>query len=64
MISFFLKKLVDYTKHNKKIGEVAIKQFINHLWYINDECAVFSLFDDRIDGNTKSKMAKRILEIN
>jgi len=34
------------------------------LWYLNDECAVFSLFDDRIDNNTKSKMAKRILEIN
>jgi len=27
----FLKKLVDYTKHNRKIGEVAIKKFINHL---------------------------------
>ena len=60
----FLKKLVDYTKHNKQIGEVAIKKCINHLWYLNDECAVFSLFDDRIDYNTKSKMAKRILETN
>lgn len=60
----FLKKIVDYTKHNRKIGEVAIKKFINHLWYLNDECAVFSLFDDRIDYNTKSKMAKRILETN
>jgi len=60
----FLKKLVDYTKHNRKIGEVAIKKFINHLCYLNDECAVFSLFDDRIDYHTKSKMAKRILETN
>jgi len=60
----FLKKLDDYTKHNRKIGEVAIKKCINHLWYLNDECAVFSLFDDRIDYNTKSKMAKRLLETN
>ncbi|KAE9522774.1 hypothetical protein AGLY_016815 [Aphis glycines] len=41
-----LKKLVDYTKYNKKNRRI------------------FSLFDDRIDNNTKSKMAKRILEIN
>jgi hypothetical protein len=30
------------------------------LWYLNDECAVFSLFYD----NTKLKMVKQILEIN
>jgi hypothetical protein len=34
------------------------------LWYLNDECAVFSLFDNHIEDNTKSKKAKRILEIN
>lgn len=33
----FLKKLVSYKNINKKIAEVAIKKFINHLWYLNDE---------------------------
>lgn len=60
----FLKKLVDFTKCNKKIGEVATKKFSNHLWYLNEESSVFSLFDDRVDNKTKSKMAKRLLEMS
>lgn len=60
----FLKKLVDFTKFNKKIGEVATKKFSNHLWYLNEESSVFSLFDDCVDNKTKSKMAKRLLEMS
>ncbi|XP_050521446.1 uncharacterized protein LOC126894443 [Daktulosphaira vitifoliae] len=52
-----LKKLLNYS--NNKLGEVAIKIFINHLWYLNDESAVFSIFDDRLDINTKQRMAKK-----
>ncbi|XP_050538364.1 uncharacterized protein LOC126903874 [Daktulosphaira vitifoliae] len=55
-----LKKLLNYS--NNKLGEVAIKKFINHLGYLNDKCAVFSLFDDRLDINTKQRMAKKILK--
>lgn len=46
------------------MGEVLIKKLINHSWYLNEECAIFTLFDDRIDDKTKYKMEKRILEIN
>ena len=56
----FLKKLLNY--NNNKLGEVALKKFINHLWYLNEECAVFSLFDDRVDYNTKHRMANKILQ--
>jgi len=46
----FLKKLKNY---NGKLGEVAIRKCINHLWYLNEECAVFSIFDDRVNNETK-----------
>lgn len=57
----FLRKLEAYKLHNKKIANMAIKKIINHLWYLNPECVSFSLFDDRLDINTKRKMAEKIL---
>jgi len=56
----FLKKLLNY--NNNKLGEVALKKCKNHLWYLNEECAVFSLFDDRVDYSTKHRMANPILQ--
>ncbi|KAE9528726.1 hypothetical protein AGLY_012301 [Aphis glycines] len=49
----YLKKLMNY---HDKLGEVAIKKFLNHLWYLNEECVVFSKFDDRIDNKTKQHL--------
>jgi len=49
----FIKKLHSYKKDNKIIAEIALNKFLNHLWYLNEECAAFSLFDDRI--NVKQK---------
>lgn len=60
----FLKKLVSYKNINKKIAEVAIKKFINHLWYLNDECILFSLFDERIKIEEKRKMVEILKENN
>ena len=54
----FLNKPKNY---NGKL-EVAIRKCINHLWYLNEECAVFSIFDDRINNETKQRMANYILE--
>jgi hypothetical protein len=55
----FLKKLKNY---NGKLGEVVIRKFIKHLWYLNEKCAVFSIFDDRVNNETKQRMANCILE--
>jgi hypothetical protein len=41
---------------------VAIKKLLNHSWYLSEECVVFSLFNDRIDNDTKLRMANTILE--
>lgn len=58
----FLNKLILYKSINKKIADVAIKKFINHLWYLNDECVILSLFDDRIQIEDKRKMARKLQE--
>lgn len=34
---------------------------MNHLWYFEGEVALFSLFDDRIDIESKSRIEKRVL---
>lgn len=57
----FLRNLEDYKKINAQIADRAITKFINHLYYLNEECVAFSLFDDRIDFETKNKMSKKIL---
>jgi hypothetical protein len=55
----FLKKLKNY---NGKLGEVTISKCIKYLWYLNEECAVFSIFDDRVNNETKQRMGNYILE--
>jgi len=37
-----------YINTNKKKADIAIKKFVNYLWYLNDERILFSLFDGRI----------------
>lgn len=59
---FFLRKLEDYKSDDKQVAELAMKKFINHLWYLGEETACFSLFDDRIDNHVKKQMAKKLLE--
>lgn len=58
----FIKKLNSYKKDDKIIAEIALNKFLNHLWYLNEECAAFSLFDDRINVKQKRNMVQKILE--
>jgi len=37
---------------------------VNHLYYLNEECLTFALFDQRVDSETKLIIAKNILEDN
>lgn len=57
-----LMRLNSYKNDDKIIADIAINKFINHLWYLNEECAVFTLYDDRIDIEKKRAMVQRILE--
>ena len=56
----FLKDVKEYCKINPKISDMSIKKFINHLYYLNEECVGFAFFDDRISPETKDKMAAKI----
>lgn len=47
--------------YNDKLEEVTIKKVINHLWYLNEEYAVFSIFDNYIE-NKKTMYGKHNLE--
>ncbi|XP_050525089.1 uncharacterized protein LOC126896389 [Daktulosphaira vitifoliae] len=58
----FLRKLHEYSKTNKDISEATIRKFLNHLYYLNEECLSFTLFDQRVDDDTKLKMAKKLCE--
>jgi len=58
----FLRELKKYEEIDKNLSEVAISKFINHLYYLTEECAAFALFDESIDVNTKVMMAKNINE--
>lgn len=57
----FLKKLVAYKTDDKVVAEIAIHKFINHLWYLSDECAAFSIFDERISDEGRRNIAQKIL---
>ena len=60
----FLRKLVSYKNINMSIANIAIKKFCNHLWYLNEECVMFSIFDERILVEDKRKIVKIILQEN
>ncbi|KAL4088950.1 hypothetical protein QTP88_024028 [Uroleucon formosanum] len=61
---FFLRKLVSYKDINPSIANVAIKKFFNHLWYLNEETVMFSIFDERILIEDKRRIVQIILQEN
>jgi len=50
----FLKKFELYKINDKDVAEKAIMIFINHLWYLSEECAAFSIFDERLRHTIKN----------
>lgn len=56
----FLRKLENYKRVNQNIADKAISKVLNHLYYLSEECVGFSLFDERIDNITKSKLVAKM----
>ena len=50
---WFLKTLKGYEKVDKLISQAALSKFCQHLWYLSEEIAALSLFDDAVDEETK-----------
>ncbi|KAK7572169.1 hypothetical protein V9T40_012805 [Parthenolecanium corni] len=56
----FLRRIQNYQMKNKKVADVAIKKFSNHLWYLGSECVGVALFDERISSSIKREMQEKI----
>lgn len=52
----FLKRLKEYETVDKLISKAARSKFSKHLWYLSEEIAVLSLFDDEVNEQTKTNI--------
>jgi len=60
----FLRSCFEYRKINEIISSSAIQKFLKHLYYLNEQYITLALFDNRINEDTKMKMAQKIITIN
>lgn len=60
----FLKSLKKYENVEKNISKAALHKFSQHLWYLTDEAAILSLFDDEVDKATKIKIVVSLTKEN
>ena len=56
----FLKTLKGYEKVDKVISRAALSKFCQHLWYLIEEIAALSLFDDAADEETKVRIVANL----
>ena len=57
------KHMEVYEKHDTDIAD-EVKKYINRqLWYLTEECAVFSLCDDGVNDNEKIDLCQSLLAI-
>jgi hypothetical protein len=57
-----IRTLNTYKSDDKNIAEACLSKFLNHLWYLNEECIVFSIFDERISLEIRKKMADTLIK--
>lgn len=60
----FLRTCYEYRTINEMISNSAIQKFLRHLYYLNEECITLALFDNRINEDTKMKMAQKMIAID
>lgn len=56
----FLKKLIEYKKIDASISSATCEKMTSHLWYLNDELAILSLFDDTVPIDMKKKIVEAV----
>jgi len=47
LVRLHLTILIKYKSDNKKIADECLSKFLNHLWYLNEECVVLALCDKK-----------------
>lgn len=56
----FLKTLKGYEKLDTVISQVALNKFCQHLWYLSEEIAILSIFDDSVEDETKKRIVANL----
>lgn len=60
----FLKSMKAYEKIDSNVSKAALQKFSQHLWYLTDEVAALSLFDDDVSLEFKIKMVENLTKEN
>lgn len=55
----FLRRLYNYPV--KKMSDIAVKKFLNHLYYLKDQCILLSFYDDDVSNEIKGNICEAIL---
>ncbi|XP_074107421.1 uncharacterized protein LOC141532801 [Cotesia typhae] len=56
----FMKNLIEYSKINSLISLATCEKMTSHLWYLSDELAILSLFDDTVPLNIKKNIVEAV----
>lgn len=56
----FLKNLIEYKQINAPISSATCEKMISHLWYLSDELAILSLFDDTVSYDVKKSIVEAV----
>ena len=57
------KKLQKFRDVDEVIGDEALKTLERHLWYLSDLTVPMALFSDKVDLDTKARMAAKLLAL-
>lgn len=55
-----MQKLILYKEQNLSVSQAAIAKLCDHLWYLNEDLAVFALFDKDVPVEIKRRMVESI----
>lgn len=55
-----IKELQEYSNYNELIANKVLESFENHLWYLEQELVIMSLFSDKVSVEDKNKMRLKI----
>ncbi|KAK3933104.1 AMP phosphorylase [Frankliniella fusca] len=55
-----LKAIAQYMPVSPLTANCAMKAFLEHLWYLSEECVALAFFDDRVSLETKRNMVKKL----
>lgn len=56
----FMQDLIEYKAVNSSVSKAACSKMINHLWYLSEQLAIISLFDDNVPLPIKQKMIQAL----